>query len=122
MREGQSKVFTYVYNQKVQPTPVVGEIFLEAVCDPFEEHLQDKDVREDFVSIFQNHLYNFSPLYVNIFKCLERKQTEKETGLQLAEHKYICLNKFQLMLVASAGHVVYRADSFSQCCRLHCGV
>lgn len=69
-----SKIFTYVYNQKVEPAPVVGEIFLEAVRNPLQKHLQDKDVGEDFVSIFQNHLYDFSPLYVNIFKRLQRKK------------------------------------------------
>lgn len=65
-------MFTHVHNQKVQPAPVVGKIFLEAVSNPLEEHFQHKDVGENFVSIFQDHFDDFSPLDVDIFKCLQK--------------------------------------------------
>lgn len=63
-------MFTYVHNKKVQPAPVVGEIFLEAVCNPLEEHLQHEDVGEYLVGRLQHHLHHFPLLNVDIFKCL----------------------------------------------------
>ena len=68
-------MFTYVYNEKVDPAPVVGEVLLEAVCDPLEEHLQHKDVGEDLVGIFQHHFYDFSLLNVDVFKSLQQHRT-----------------------------------------------
>lgn len=65
-------MFTYVHDKKVEPAPVVCEIFLEAVCDPLEEHLQHKDVGEYLVGRLQHHLNDFSLLYVDIFKCLQQ--------------------------------------------------
>lgn len=73
-----STVLTYVHNEKVKPAPVVGEIFLEAVGNPLEEHLQHEDVGEDLVGIFQHHLYHLSLLDVDIFKGLQ-PQRDKRT-------------------------------------------
>lgn len=64
-------MFAYVHDEKVQPAPVVGEILLEAVSNPLEEHLQHKDVGEDLVSILQHHLHNLSLLNVDVFKGLQ---------------------------------------------------
>lgn len=61
---------TYVDNQKVKPAPVVGEIFLEAICNPLEEHLQHKDIGEDLVGVLQHHFYHFSLLDVDVFEGL----------------------------------------------------
>lgn len=61
---------TYIYNEKVQPAPCVGEVGLEAVCDPFKEHLDDKDVRENFVSKLQNDFNGSSSFYIYVFKGL----------------------------------------------------
>lgn len=63
-------VKTYIYNEKVQPTPSICEVGFEAVCHPFKEHFNDKNVGEDFVSIFQDY-FNCSPsFYVYVFKGL----------------------------------------------------
>lgn len=64
---------THIYDQKVQPAPVVGEIFLEAVSDPLQKHLQHEDVAEDLVSVFQHHLHHLPLLDVNVFKRLSGK-------------------------------------------------
>lgn len=42
--ETRSFLLTYIHYEKVQPAPVVGEILLEAIGDPLEEHFQHKDV------------------------------------------------------------------------------
>lgn len=65
-------MFTYIYDEKVKPAPVVGEVFLEAVRDPLEEHLQHKDVWEHLVGRLQHHLHEFSLLYVDILKGLRK--------------------------------------------------
>lgn len=69
---------TYIHNEKVKPAPIVGEILLEAICDPLEEHFQHKDVGEDLVSRLQHHLHNFSFFNVDIFKCLQKKQGQQD--------------------------------------------
>lgn len=63
MKKKRSDV-TYVNNKKVQPTPVVSEVFFESVSKPFQDHLQNEDIGEDLVSEFQHHLYN--PPLVNV--------------------------------------------------------
>ena len=75
-------MFTYIHDKKVEPAPVVGEIFLEAVRNPLEEHLQHKDVREDLVGRLQHHLYHFSLLNVDVFKCLQKKRDSSVTTYQ----------------------------------------
>ncbi len=72
-------MFTHIHDKKVEPAPVVGEILLEAVGNPLEEHLQHKDVGEDLVARLQHHLYDFSLLNVDIFKCLQRRRDSSVT-------------------------------------------
>lgn len=69
-------MFTHIHDEKVEPAPVVGEIFLEAVCDPLEEHLQHKDVGEDLVGGLQHHLHHFPLLDVDIFKRLQQRRED----------------------------------------------
>lgn len=67
-----SFLLTYIHYEKVQPAPVVGEILLEAVGDPLQEHFQHKDVGEHLVSSLQNHFDDFSLLDVDIFEGLQQ--------------------------------------------------
>ncbi len=64
------KVHTYINNQEVKPTPGVGEVFDEAISNPLQKHLQNKDVCEDFIGIFQHCLYRLALLDVNVLKSL----------------------------------------------------
>lgn len=89
-------MFTYIHNEKVEPAPVVGEILLEAVCNPLEEHLQHKDVGEDLVSILQHHFYNFSLLNVDIFKCLKQ---HKDSNMRKEERYSTKLETYCLSLM-----------------------
>lgn len=61
---------TYIYNKKIEPTPSIGEVGLESVCNPFEEHLNNKDVSEDLVSKLQNGFDGPASFYVDVFKGL----------------------------------------------------
>lgn len=91
-------MFTYIHNKKVEPAPVVGEIFLEAICNPFEEHLQHKDVGEDLVGRLQHHLYDFSLLNVDIFKCLQQKtNSSMTTTLLCVKHTKHRFGKFCIL-------------------------
>lgn len=80
-------MFTYIHDEKIKPAPVVSEIFLKAVCNPLEEHLQHKDVGEDFVGVLQHHLYDFSLLDVDIFKCLQQR---RDSGVRKHNGKWTC--------------------------------
>ena len=53
---------THVHNEEIEPAPGIGEIHLEAVGHPLEQHLQDEDVGEDLVSILQDGADD-SPLF-----------------------------------------------------------
>lgn len=75
--EPHSFLLTYIHDEKVQPAPVVGEILLEAIGDPLEEHFQHKDVGEHLVGGLQNHFYDFSLLDVDIFKRLRQTQVRR---------------------------------------------
>lgn len=46
--------WTYIHNEEIQPTPGIGEVLDETIGHPFQQHLQNEDVGEDPVSIFQN--------------------------------------------------------------------
>lgn len=63
--------FTYVDDEEVEPAPVVGEVLLEAVREPLEQHLQDEDVGENTIGILQNDLYRLPLLNVHILKGLK---------------------------------------------------
>lgn len=56
---------TYIYDQEVQPAPVVGKVFLEAIRNPLEEHLQHKDVGEHLVGRLQHHFHK--PPLLNVY-------------------------------------------------------
>lgn len=68
-----NKSWTYIHNEEVQPTPGVGEILDETVGDPFQQHLQDKDVGENPVGVLQNDPDGLSLLDVHILKGLWRE-------------------------------------------------
>lgn len=70
-------VNTYIHNQEVKPTPGIGEVFDKAVCDPFQEHLQDENIGEDLVCILQHYFHGLSLLDVNVLKCLSRTEAIK---------------------------------------------
>lgn len=70
----RDKRCTYVHNEEVQPTPSVGEVFDETIRDPFQQHLQDEDVRENPVRVLQNDPDGFPLLNVHILKGLWKKR------------------------------------------------
>lgn len=65
-------VNTYIHDEEVKPTPGIGEVFDKAVCDPFQEHLQDENIGEDLVCVLQHYFDGLSLLDVNVLKCLSR--------------------------------------------------
>lgn len=82
---------TYIHNKEVEPAPVVGKIFLEAVCNPLEEHFKHEDVGEDFVSILQHHLNDFSLLDIDILKCLQqcrKSSVRKHSFIIYSDHHH----------------------------------
>jgi hypothetical protein len=72
---------TYINNEEVQPTPGVGEVLLESVGHPLQQHLQDEDISEDFVCVLQHYLNGLPLLYVNVFKRLHG-DTNKESSIR----------------------------------------
>lgn len=62
---------THVNDEEVQPAPVVGEVFLEAVGEPLEQHLQNEDVGEDLVRVLQNDLHHLPLLDVDVLEGLQ---------------------------------------------------
>lgn len=66
MGQGQ----THIHDEEVEPAPGVGEVHLEAIGHPLEQHLQDEDVGKDLVSIFQDGADDAPLLYVNVLECL----------------------------------------------------
>lgn len=62
---------TYIDNEEVQPAPGIGKILGVPIGHPFQQHLQDEDVGEDFVCKLQNCFNGFSLLDVDVFKSLE---------------------------------------------------
>lgn len=61
---------SYVYDEEVQPTPGVGEIGLESVGDPLENHLYHENIGEHLVCVLQNCLYDPTLLQVDVLKSL----------------------------------------------------
>lgn len=45
---------THIHDEEVEPAPGVGEVHLEAIGHPLEQHLHDEDVGEDLVCVFQD--------------------------------------------------------------------
>lgn len=63
---------TYVYDEKVQPAPGIGEVGLETISHPFKKHFNDKHVGENFVRVFQNNFDSSALFYVNVLKGLPK--------------------------------------------------
>lgn len=70
MQDSKIKSDTYTYNEEIKPTPSIGEIFSEAISHPFQKHLQEKDVEEKYICIFQYDFYGLSLSKVDVFKDL----------------------------------------------------
>lgn len=66
-----NQLLTYIDDEEVEPAPVVGEVLLEAVGEPLEQHLQDEDVGEDLVCVLQHHLDHPPLLDVDVLKGLK---------------------------------------------------
>lgn len=66
---------TYIDDEEIQPAPRVGEVNLEAVGHPLEQHLDDEDVGEDFVSVLQDGAYHPSLFNVDVLKSLEEARS-----------------------------------------------
>ena len=62
---------SYRNDDKVQPAPGIGEIFLEAVRGPLHHHLTHKYNAERLIHGLQNHLQRLSFFNVHVFYCLE---------------------------------------------------
>lgn len=73
---------TYINNEEVQPAPSVGEVGLETIRNPFQEHLNDKNVGEDLICIFENDFNHSSLLEVNILKRLIREEENMSSDLK----------------------------------------
>lgn len=71
---GNRKQDTYSHDEEVQPTPGIGEELDEAIGCPLEQHLQDEDIGEDFVSVFQDGADSLSLLNVDVFEGLKERQ------------------------------------------------
>lgn len=71
---GCKKQDTYSHNEEVQPAPGVGEELDEAVGCPLEQHLQNEDIGEDFVSILQDGADGLPLLDVDVLEGLEDRQ------------------------------------------------
>jgi len=65
---------TYSHNEEIQPAPGVGEELDESIGAPFQQHLQDENVREDLVCVLQDGPDGFPLFYVNILKSLGNNQ------------------------------------------------
>ena len=72
--EGRRKQDTYGHDEEVQPAPGIGEELDEAVGCPLEQHLQDEDVGEDFISVLQDGTDGLPLLDVDVLKGLEERQ------------------------------------------------
>lgn len=81
-------VNTYIHDEEVKPTPGIGEVFDKAVCDPFQEHLQDENIGEDLVCVLQHYFDGLSLLDVNVLKCLSRTVKVKKKRLLVCKHTH----------------------------------
>lgn len=71
---GSRKQDTYSHNEEVQPAPGIGEELNEAIGGPLEQHLQDEDIGEDFVSVIQDGTNGLSLLNVDVLEGLKERQ------------------------------------------------
>lgn len=73
-RVGSRKQDTYSHNEEVQPAPGVGEELDETIGCPLEQHLQDEDIGEDFVSVLQDGPDGPPLLNVDVLEGLKERQ------------------------------------------------
>lgn len=71
---GNHPFCSYIYNEEVKPAPGVGEVGLESIGDPLENHLHHEHVGEHLIRILQDRLYDPTLLHVDIFKSLFSNQ------------------------------------------------
>lgn len=71
---GSRKQDTYSHDEEVQPAPGIGEELDEAIGCPLEQHLQDEDIGEDFVSVFQDGTNGLSLLNIDVLEGLKERQ------------------------------------------------
>lgn len=71
---GSRKQDTYSHNEEVQPAPGVGEELDETIGCPLEQHLQDEDIGEDFVSVLQDRPDGPPLLNVDVLEGLKERQ------------------------------------------------
>lgn len=65
---------TYIHDKEVQPAPSIRKVGLEAIGNPLEEHLDDKNVGENSVCKFQNDFNSPSSFDVDVFESLPREK------------------------------------------------
>lgn len=63
---------THINDEEVQPAPGVGEVLLEAVRHPLEQHLQHEDVGEHLVGVLQQDLDGLPLIQVDVLEGLQR--------------------------------------------------
>ena len=65
------KCFSYHNNDKVKPTPGIGEVFDKSKSQPFDTHFKEEDHRENPVHIIQDILKDRSIFEMYIFQSLK---------------------------------------------------
>lgn len=81
---------TYVNDEEVEPAPGVGEILDEAVGHPLQQHLQDENVGEDLVRIFQDRLDGSPLLDVDVLESLSSKELKNKNKNKTKNHSVNC--------------------------------
>lgn len=79
---GNIKQDTYSHDEEVQPAPGIGEELDKPVGCPLEQHLQDKDVGEDLVSVFQDSANGLPLFNIDVLKGLKERQQLPVTVLK----------------------------------------
>lgn len=74
---------TYINDEKVQPTPRVCEIDLEAIGYPFQKHLNDKHISEDLICIFKDDFNHSSLFNVYVLKCLIKRNIHMKNEVSM---------------------------------------
>ena len=65
-RFAHTHIWTYHHNDKVKPTPGVGEVFYEAQSEPLDHHLHGEYHSEDPVHVVEDVLQHRPILQVNV--------------------------------------------------------
>ena len=76
----------YRYDDKVQPTPCICIIFLEAICWPLDQHFKYKDHCKTLIHHVQDLLEQRPVGEVHVFNGLEKKTTK-----HCIQHNYSCI-------------------------------